>query len=55
MRGGSKSQFDGDIILMTEKFTNYQDNYVYPGYNSTPVNHLKYNIYLQGLQPIENE
>ncbi|GIZ16208.1 hypothetical protein RCZ15_25070 [Capnocytophaga catalasegens] len=58
MRGGSKSQFDGDIILFTEKFANYQENYVYPDknrYNSTPADQLKYNIYSQGLQPIENK
>lgn len=48
MRGGSKSQFDGDIILLTQPFPNYQDNYIYPNknrYNSIPLDELKLNIY----------
>ncbi|CEN54306.1 MuF-C-terminal domain-containing protein [Capnocytophaga canis] len=58
MRGGSKSQFDGDIILFTEKFPNYQENYVYPDknrYNSIPADQLKYNIFQQRLLPVETE
>ncbi|CEN49333.1 Antirestriction protein (fragment) [Capnocytophaga canimorsus] len=58
MRGGSKSQFDGDIILFTEKFPNYQENYVYPDknrYNHIPADHLRYNIFQQRLLPIETE
>ncbi|WP_172915782.1 P-loop NTPase family protein [Capnocytophaga canimorsus] len=58
MRGGSKSQFDGDIILFTEKFANYQENYVYPDknrYNPIPADQLKYNIFQQRLLPVENE
>ncbi|GET49540.1 hypothetical protein RCZ02_23710 [Capnocytophaga felis] len=58
MRGGSKSQFDGDIILFTEKFANYQENYVYPDknrYNPIPADHLRYNIFQQRLLPIETE
>ncbi|MFJ1425834.1 hypothetical protein ACILFS_05905 [Capnocytophaga canimorsus] len=58
MRGGSKSQFDGDIILFTEKFPNYQENYVYPDknrYNPIPADHLRYNIFQQRLLPIETE
>ena len=48
MRGGSKSQFDGDIILLTEAFANYQENYVYPiknRYNATPLDELKFNVF----------
>ncbi|WP_212900908.1 MuF-C-terminal domain-containing protein [Capnocytophaga canimorsus] len=58
MRGGSKSQFDGDIILFTEKFPNYQENFVYPDknrYNSIPADQLRYNIFQQRLLPIETE
>ena len=33
MRGGSKSQFDGDIILFTETFPDYRENYVFPDKN----------------------
>ncbi|AEK23410.1 MuF-C-terminal domain-containing protein [Capnocytophaga canimorsus] len=58
MRGGSKSQFDGDIILFTEKFPNYQENYVYPDknkYNPIPADHLRYNIFQQRLLPIETK
>ncbi|GIM59859.1 hypothetical protein CAPN007_20680 [Capnocytophaga canimorsus] len=58
MRGGSKSQFDGHIILFTEKFPNYQENYVYPDknrYNPIPADQLRYNIFQQRLLPIETE
>ncbi|MFK8274030.1 P-loop NTPase family protein [Capnocytophaga canimorsus] len=58
MRGGSKSQFDGDIILFTEKFPNYQENFVYPDknrYNSIPADQLRYNIFQQRLLPVETE
>ncbi|MFK8297336.1 hypothetical protein ACI76O_05330 [Capnocytophaga cynodegmi] len=58
MRGGSKSQFDGDIILFTEKFANYQENYVYPDknrYNPIPADQLRYNIFQQRLLPAETE
>ncbi|GIZ16566.1 hypothetical protein, partial [Capnocytophaga catalasegens] len=58
MRGGSKSQFDGDIILFTAKLPNYQENYVYPDknrYNHIPANRLKYNIFQQSLLPAEGE
>ena len=33
MRGGSKSQFDADIVLFTEKKTDYRENYVYADKN----------------------
>ena len=58
MRGGSKSQFDGDIILFTEKFPNYQENYVYPDknrYNPIPADQLKYNIFEKRLLLVETE
>ena len=48
MRGGSKSQFDGDIILFTETFPDYRENYVYPDknrYNPRPATELQYSIY----------
>lgn len=48
MRGGTKSQFDGDIILMTEKFEDYKENYIYPDknrYNDIPAPELKFNIF----------
>ncbi|MCG8828795.1 DUF1738 domain-containing protein [Tenacibaculum dicentrarchi] len=48
MRGGSKSQFDADIILFTEKFDNYQDNYIYADknrYQNRNLTDLKYNIF----------
>ncbi|MDO5609117.1 MAG: hypothetical protein Q4G08_11750, partial [Capnocytophaga sp.] len=50
MRGGSKSQFDGDIILFTESFPDYKENYVYPDKNryNREVG-LKYSIYNQNL------
>ena len=52
MRGGSKSQFDGDIILFTETFPDYRENYVYPDknrYNKRPATELKYSIYEQRM------
>jgi len=48
MRGGSKSQFDGDIIL----FPDYRENYVYPDknrYNKRPATELQYSIYEQRM------
>lgn len=52
MRGGSKSQFDGDIILFTETFPDYHENYVYPDknrYNKRPATELQYSIYEQRM------
>ncbi|WP_404981140.1 LPD3 domain-containing protein [Capnocytophaga granulosa] len=52
MRGGSKSQFDGDIILFTETFPDYRENYVYPDknrYNKQPATELQYSIYEQRM------
>ena len=52
MRGGSKSQYDGDIILFTETFPDYRENYVYPDknrYNKRPATELQYSIYEQRM------
>ena len=52
MRGGSKSQFDGDIILFTETFPDYRENYIYPDknrYNKRPATELQYSIYEQRM------
>lgn len=55
MRGGSKSQFDADIVLFTEKFDDYKQNYVYADKNRySSETGLKFNIYkkqLQGAKP----
>mgnify|MGYP001068202929 CR=1 FL=1 len=51
MRGGSKSQFDGDCIGFIEKKPNYKENYVYwdkNRYNKEPE--LKFNIYSGKIQ-----
>ncbi|MCD8438014.1 ssDNA-binding domain-containing protein [Tenacibaculum dicentrarchi] len=56
MRGGSKSQFDADIILFTEKFDNYQDNYIYADknrYQNKNLTDLKYNIFAGVLKDLE--
>lgn len=48
MRGGSSSQFDGDIILFSEVFPDYRENYIFPSknrYHTTPLNELKYNVF----------
>lgn len=47
MRGGSSSQFDGDIILFVEKFPDFKDNYVYGDknrYQDRSLEDLHYNI-----------
>ena len=52
MRGGSKSQYDGDIILFTETFPDYRENYVFPDknrYNKRPATELQYSIYQQRM------
>lgn len=51
MRGGSKSQFDADVVLFTEKFDNYKQNYVYATKNRySSETGLKFNIYSKQLQ-----
>ena len=57
MRGGTTSEFDGDIILYTQVFPNYRENYIYPSknrYNSTPSEQLRYSVYHQQLLPSES-
>ncbi|MGG8495967.1 zincin-like metallopeptidase domain-containing protein [Tenacibaculum sp. TC6] len=48
MRGGTKSQFDADIVLFTEKFKDYKENFVYADknrYQNQSLDELKYSIY----------
>lgn len=48
MRGGAKSQFDGDIIGFVKKEDNYQNNYAYwdkNRYHSGNLEDLKFNIF----------
>ncbi|MFE3847141.1 zincin-like metallopeptidase domain-containing protein [Flavobacterium sp. LB3P45] len=52
MRGGSKSQFDADIVLFTEKLADYRDNYIYADknrYQNKPLDGLKFNIFSKKL------
>lgn len=47
MRGGSSSQFDGDIVLFVEKFPDFNDNYVFADknrYQNRSLDELHYNI-----------
>ncbi|MBA0884915.1 zincin-like metallopeptidase domain-containing protein [Flavobacterium undicola] len=56
MRGGSKSQFDADIVLFTEKMADYRENYIYADknrYQNKPLDGLKFNIFNKKL--IQNE
>ncbi|AOZ99585.1 zincin-like metallopeptidase domain-containing protein [Flavobacterium commune] len=59
MRGGSSSQFDGDVILFVEKFPDFKDNYVYADknrYQNRSLDELHYNIATAKLvQPEEEE
>jgi adenylylsulfate kinase-like enzyme len=58
MRGGSKSQFDADIVLFTEKKDDYRENYIYADknrYQKKPLNGLKFNIFSKKLQGNEPE
>ncbi|MDL2143579.1 zincin-like metallopeptidase domain-containing protein [Flavobacterium tructae] len=52
MRGGSKSQFDGDVVLFTEKMPNYKENYIWADknrYQDKPLDELKFNIFSKKL------
>lgn len=52
MRGGSKSAFDGDIIMKLEKDDDYRKSYAYfdkHRYSKVPLDQLKYNIYHQKM------
>jgi len=53
MRGGSKSQFDADIVLFTKKEADYRNNYIYADknrYQNKPLDGLKFNIFSKTLQ-----
>lgn len=57
MRGGSKAQFDGDIILKIVKNEDFKDNYVIADknrYQKGDIHEIKYNIYYKKLVS-ENE
>lgn len=52
MRGGSKSQFDADIVLFTQKEADYRDNYIFADknrYQNKPLDELKFNIFNKKL------
>ncbi len=58
MRGGSSSQFDGDVILFVEKFPDFNDNYVYADknrYQNRSLDELHYNIATASLVQPEPE
>ena len=58
MRGGSKSEYDGDIILLTHVAPNYRENYIYPSknrYNALPATQLRYSTYFQQMLDIPQE
>ena len=58
MRGGSKSEFDGDIILLTHIAPDYRENYIYPSknrYNALPATQLRYSTYFQQMLDIPQE
>ena len=53
MRGGSKSQFDGDIVGFIEKQPDYKENYMYfdkNRYQDKNLEELKYNIFSGKIQ-----
>jgi hypothetical protein len=55
MRGCSKSQFDADIVLFTEKKDDYKNNYVYADknrYQSKSLDSLHFNIFSGKLNNI---
>ena len=58
MRGGSKSEYDGDIILLTHVAPDYRENYIYPSknrYNALPATQLRYSTYFQQMLDIPKE
>ena len=58
MRGVSKSEFDGDIILLTHVASDYRENYIYPSknrYNALPATQLRYSTYFQQMLDIPQE
>jgi len=57
MRGGTKSQYDADIVLFTEKFDNYEENFVYADknrYQNKTLCDLQYNIFKGKLNEINS-
>jgi antirestriction protein ArdC/nucleoside-triphosphatase THEP1 len=58
MRGGSKSQFDADVVLFTEKKADYRENYIWADknrYQNKPLDTLKFNIFNKKLERGEPE
>ena len=58
MRGGSESEFDGNIILLTHVSADYRENYIYPKknrYNAIPATQLRYSSYYQQMLDIPQE
>lgn len=58
MCGGSKSQFDADVVLFTEKKSDYRENYIFADknrYQSKPLDTLKFNIFNKKLIPNKAE
>lgn len=58
MRGGSKSEYDGDIILLTHVAPDYRENYIFPSknrYNALPATQLRYSTYFQQMLDIPKE
>lgn len=56
MRGGSKNEFDGDIILKVDVHADFKQNYIYNvknRYNQLPLMDLKYSPYYQCLKTEE--
>ena len=49
MRGGSKSQFDGDIITKIQKCDNWKDNYSFYDKNRYMIDNYVWNIHEQKL------
>jgi len=52
MRGGSKAQFDGDVILKISKADDFRENYVYADknrYQHNDLSQLHYNIFKNRL------
>lgn len=60
MRGGSKSEFDGDVILEVEKADDFRNSYVIARknrYQDIPLNEIAYNFYHQKVinPSVENQ
>lgn len=56
MRGGSKAQFDGDVVLKIKKCEDFRDNYIFADknrYQDKPLNEVCYSIYDQQIIPVD--